>query len=197
MMQIPVFLILFFAPVYVPLALLQGWIHGVAVVNPMTPHPRDGPQLRRRRAVRGRPRRSSSPSRSARCSSSGRFAAFAKPKQPDSLSAVAGTRAQRGRARPPGGARRGAVARDRPRLRPADGARSAAVPDRAAAGRADRARRGASGRPSTTRRCSINVGCHTDAHEQAKWFGDDIAVEVDQVRPRVSGASARPRRRSG
>lgn len=22
----------------------------------------------------------------------------------------------------------------------------------------------------------INVGCHTDAHEQAKWFGDDIAV---------------------
>ncbi len=21
----------------------------------------------------------------------------------------------------------------------------------------------------------VNVGCHTDAHEQAKWFGDDIA----------------------
>ncbi len=36
-MQMPVFLILFFAPVYVPLALLQGWIHDVAVVNPMTP----------------------------------------------------------------------------------------------------------------------------------------------------------------
>jgi ABC-2 type transport system permease protein len=36
MMQVPVFLILFFAPVYVPLSLLQGWIHGVAVVNPMT-----------------------------------------------------------------------------------------------------------------------------------------------------------------
>ncbi len=35
-MQMPVFLILFFAPVYVPLALLQGWIHSVAVVNPMT-----------------------------------------------------------------------------------------------------------------------------------------------------------------
>ena len=35
-MQMPVFLILFFAPVYVPLALLQGWIHGVASVNPMT-----------------------------------------------------------------------------------------------------------------------------------------------------------------
>jgi ABC-2 type transport system permease protein len=36
-MQMPVFLILFFAPVYVPLALLRGWIHDVAVVNPMTP----------------------------------------------------------------------------------------------------------------------------------------------------------------
>ena len=36
MMQMPVFLVLFFAPVYVPLALLQGWIHAVAVVNPVT-----------------------------------------------------------------------------------------------------------------------------------------------------------------
>jgi ABC-2 type transport system permease protein len=35
-MQMPVFLVLFFAPVYVPLALLQGWIHGVATVNPLT-----------------------------------------------------------------------------------------------------------------------------------------------------------------
>jgi ABC-2 type transport system permease protein len=35
-MQMPVFLILFFAPVYVPLSLLQGWIHGVATVNPIT-----------------------------------------------------------------------------------------------------------------------------------------------------------------
>ncbi len=35
-MQMPVFLILFFAPVYVPLTLLQGWIHAVAVVNPLT-----------------------------------------------------------------------------------------------------------------------------------------------------------------
>src|ERR1022692_587554 len=24
----------------------------------------------------------------------------------------------------------------------------------------------------------INVGCHSDAHEQAKWFGDDIAVKA-------------------
>jgi ABC-type multidrug transport system permease subunit len=35
-MQMPVFLLLFFAPVYVPLSLLQGWIHGVASVNPIT-----------------------------------------------------------------------------------------------------------------------------------------------------------------
>ncbi len=35
-MQTPVFLLLFFAPVYVPLKLLQGWIHGVAVANPIT-----------------------------------------------------------------------------------------------------------------------------------------------------------------
>jgi ABC-2 type transport system permease protein len=33
----PVFLIIFFAPVYVPLDLLQGWIHAVATVNPITP----------------------------------------------------------------------------------------------------------------------------------------------------------------
>ena len=36
LMQMPVFLILFFAPVYVPLNLLEGWIHGVATVNPVT-----------------------------------------------------------------------------------------------------------------------------------------------------------------
>src|SRR5215831_8943346 len=24
----------------------------------------------------------------------------------------------------------------------------------------------------------IDVGCHTDAHEQAKWFGDDIAMKA-------------------
>jgi len=36
LMQMPVFLILFFAPVYVPLALLSGWIHTVATVNPVT-----------------------------------------------------------------------------------------------------------------------------------------------------------------
>ena len=36
-MQMPVFLALFFAPVYVPLDLLQGWIHAIATVNPVTP----------------------------------------------------------------------------------------------------------------------------------------------------------------
>ncbi len=35
-MQMPVFLVLFFAPVYVPLHLLTGWIHAVALVNPLT-----------------------------------------------------------------------------------------------------------------------------------------------------------------
>jgi ABC-2 type transport system permease protein len=36
LMQTPVFLILFLAPVYVPLSLLTGWIHAVASVNPVT-----------------------------------------------------------------------------------------------------------------------------------------------------------------
>jgi ABC-2 type transport system permease protein len=36
LMQMPVFLVLFFAPVYVPLDLLDGWIHAVARVNPAT-----------------------------------------------------------------------------------------------------------------------------------------------------------------
>ncbi len=36
LMQTPVFLILFLAPVYVPLKLLTGWIHGVASLNPAT-----------------------------------------------------------------------------------------------------------------------------------------------------------------
>ena len=36
LMQTPVFLILFLAPVYVPLSLLEGWIHAVAKLNPVT-----------------------------------------------------------------------------------------------------------------------------------------------------------------
>ena len=36
LMQMPVFLLLFFAPVYVPVDLLSGWIETVAAVNPLT-----------------------------------------------------------------------------------------------------------------------------------------------------------------
>ena len=55
-MQTPVFLILFFAPVYVPLSLLQGWIHSVAVANP--DHPADrGRAQPARREPRARRRR--------------------------------------------------------------------------------------------------------------------------------------------
>ena len=35
-MQMPVFLVLFFAPVFVPLDLVAGWVHAVATVNPFT-----------------------------------------------------------------------------------------------------------------------------------------------------------------
>src|SRR5256886_182577 len=43
----------------------------------------------------------------------------------------------------------------------------------------------------------INVGCHSDAHEQAKWFGDDIALKsqkYDHEYPSVRGAVATMRR---
>jgi HD-GYP domain-containing protein (c-di-GMP phosphodiesterase class II) len=41
-----------------------------------------------------------------------------------------------------------------------------------------------------------NVGCHTDAHEQAKWFGDDIELKGDKYRyglrgPRAAAAGLR------
>jgi ABC-2 type transport system permease protein len=36
LMQVPIFLTLFLAPVYVPLDLLSGWIHSVASLNPAT-----------------------------------------------------------------------------------------------------------------------------------------------------------------
>jgi ABC-2 type transport system permease protein len=36
LIQMPVFVLLFLAPVYVPLTLLTGWIHDVANVNPVT-----------------------------------------------------------------------------------------------------------------------------------------------------------------
>ena len=37
LIQMPVFVLLFLAPVYVPLSLLTGWIHDVANANPVTP----------------------------------------------------------------------------------------------------------------------------------------------------------------
>ena len=36
LMQFPTFLVLFLAPVYVPLSLLSGWIHAIASINPVT-----------------------------------------------------------------------------------------------------------------------------------------------------------------
>jgi ABC-2 type transport system permease protein len=36
LMQTPVFMALFLAPVFVPISLLRGWIHSVATVNPVT-----------------------------------------------------------------------------------------------------------------------------------------------------------------
>jgi ABC-2 type transport system permease protein len=36
LMQTPIFVLLFLAPVYVPLELLDGWIHAVASFNPVT-----------------------------------------------------------------------------------------------------------------------------------------------------------------
>ena len=46
----------------------------------------------------------------------------------------------------------------------------------------------------------INVGCHSDAHEQAKWFGDDIALKADKYdarAPRPRAARSRVLRRFG
>ncbi len=36
----------------------------------------------------------------------------------------------------------------------------------------------------------VNVGCHSDAHEQAKWFGDDIALKANKYEHRLHGARA-------
>jgi HD-GYP domain-containing protein (c-di-GMP phosphodiesterase class II) len=37
----------------------------------------------------------------------------------------------------------------------------------------------------------INVGCHSDAHEQAKWFGDDIAMKSHKYDPKLQIGSLR------
>ncbi len=34
----------------------------------------------------------------------------------------------------------------------------------------------------------VNIGCHSDAHEQAKWFGDDIAMKSDKYAHGLHGA---------
>ena len=34
----------------------------------------------------------------------------------------------------------------------------------------------------------VNVGCHSDAHEQAKWFGDDIGLKADKYAYGLNGA---------
>ena len=35
----------------------------------------------------------------------------------------------------------------------------------------------------------MNVGCHTDAHEQARWFGDDIALKATKYGPELFSAA--------
>ena len=36
----------------------------------------------------------------------------------------------------------------------------------------------------------VNVGCHADAHEQAKWFGDDIALKAGKYDHEMHGVRA-------
>jgi len=36
----------------------------------------------------------------------------------------------------------------------------------------------------------INVGCHADAHEQAKWFGDDLTAKASKFEHGISGLRA-------
>ena len=39
----------------------------------------------------------------------------------------------------------------------------------------------------------VNVGCHSDAHEQAKWFGDDIALKSTKCDGDFRSVRAMPR----
>ena len=43
----------------------------------------------------------------------------------------------------------------------------------------------------------VNVGCHSDAHEQAKWFGDDIALKASKYDHRFGSMRAAAMRRIG
>jgi HD-GYP domain-containing protein (c-di-GMP phosphodiesterase class II) len=36
----------------------------------------------------------------------------------------------------------------------------------------------------------VNVGCHSDAHEQARWFGDDIGLKADKYAYGMNGAQS-------
>src|SRR6266849_6695657 len=36
----------------------------------------------------------------------------------------------------------------------------------------------------------VNVGCHSDAHEQAKWFGEDITLKADKYKYGLRGFRA-------
>jgi HD-GYP domain-containing protein (c-di-GMP phosphodiesterase class II) len=36
----------------------------------------------------------------------------------------------------------------------------------------------------------VNIGCHSDAHEQAKWFGDDIAMKSDKYTYGIHGVKS-------
>jgi hypothetical protein len=38
----------------------------------------------------------------------------------------------------------------------------------------------------------VNVGCHSDAHEQAKWFGDDIAMKATKYDHPLRSAAGAP-----
>jgi HD-GYP domain-containing protein (c-di-GMP phosphodiesterase class II) len=40
----------------------------------------------------------------------------------------------------------------------------------------------------------VNVGCHSDAHEQAKWFGDDIALKTNKYAHVIEGDYSRDMR---
>ena len=54
------------------------------------------------------------------------------------------------------------------------------MPDRAALGRVGGLGRRRARAAVYYTALLVNVGCHTDAHEQAKWFGDDIALKADK-----------------
>ena len=90
LMQMPVFLLLFLAPVYVPLALLGGTLHAVATFNPITYALEAGPRPPRRRPDPGR-RSAFGLALAARASSSrsGRCGACAPPRRPGSRRATA------------------------------------------------------------------------------------------------------------